>query len=119
MAVESQGQANSQQTGAFISIIKRMSSNDTETISTGKTSQIGLLVVRTNVVRSRKRRFQPCFMAQSRQAAVFGESLGVQQDERTPADPCRLLHLASARNAARCFAMNSRPLASCSSTSGS
>ena len=119
MAVKSKEEANGQQARTFISIIKRMSSNDAETIGAGHSREIGLLFVRIDVVRSRKRRFQPCFIAQSRQAAVFGETLGVQQDERTPADPSRLLHLASARNAARCFAMNSRPFASCSSISGS
>src|SRR5207302_7365664 len=119
IAGESKEEANGQQTGGVIPVIKRMPSNDAKTVGTGQTSRIELWFVRIDVVRSRKRRCQPCFIARSRQAAVFGETLGVQQDERTPADPSRLLHLASARNAARCFAMNSRPFASCSSTSGS
>jgi hypothetical protein len=56
---------------------------------------------------------------QSRQAAMLGQRLGMQQQKRPRINPSRTLHFASARKVSRYLDMNSRPLLNCRSTSGS
>lgn len=119
MAVARQKQTETEKSASFISVIERVIPNNAECVCGREPRKVRCRLISVQAPRTGQRRFERSFVTQARRPAVFRQRLPMQQEKSPPIDPDGRLHLASALKVSRYFAINSRPLVSCRSTSGS
>ena len=116
-AVERQQHADRQKSDALFAVDEGVVARQTETVGREQVGHIRL-AIESRIQWPRGRGVEQTFITQPTGAAMLGQALVVQQFERAPVKPAPA-HLASWWKVSRYSRMNSRPISSCWSRSGS
>lgn len=104
---------------SLIAIYKRVIAGDPKDIGSAQTGRVADVFLGESVFGFGKSGFECSFVSDALKSAMFGERLSMQEEHSCLGDPARLFHLARVRNISRYSPMNSRPILSSSSISGS
>src|SRR6266700_92367 len=109
VAFAGQKNADGEERGPLVSVVKRMVPGHTKTVGSGKPGNVINSVIRVQVTRPRQCRLQKPSVPHTFPTAMLRQALRVQENDSSLADPPKPAHFASALNVSRYFFMNSRP----------